>query len=150
VTVLRSGYGSCFAVSIVPVCNESFKTADTNGLTLDTANALGLTLCFLGANTAANCGKAGGLVNYLVCALEVALFDSIDEFGNMYIYRATCYARHMLAGEATKRLVDCHFFCITCCYLKEVSRANVGILMRHRILFKTHIRFGCHLILPPS
>jgi hypothetical protein len=134
----------------VPVCNESFKTADTNGLTLDTANALGLTLCFLGANTAANCGKAGGLVDYLICALEVALFDSVNELGNVDIYRTTGYARHVLAGETTKRLIDCHFFCITYCYLVEISRANEGILMRHRILFKTHIGFGCHLILPPS
>jgi hypothetical protein len=150
VSVARRSYRLFGAEGVVPVRNKALKSADTNGFTLDASYTFRLALCFLGANSSANCGKAGGLVDYLICALEVALFDSVNELGNVDIYGTTGYARHMLAGETTKRLVDCHFFCITYCYLVEVSRANEGILMRHRILFKTHIGFGCHLILPPS
>jgi hypothetical protein len=123
-------------VSIVPVRNKSFKTADTYGLALDSSYTLGLALRFLRTYASANCGKRGGLIDDLVCALEVALFDLIDKLGDVDLYGTSLNARHILAAEATERLVDSHFIGITDSNLFKIVSSYLGLLSRHGVLYK--------------
>jgi hypothetical protein len=133
--------GSSVAVRVVPIGNKSFKSADAYRLTLDTSYTLRLALCFLGTNSTANCRKAGAFCNNLICALKVALFNSINKFGDMYIYGTTADAWHILAGEATKRLIDCGSLVIAEGNLTEIFATKDGILGRHNVLLRIHI---CH------
>ena len=53
-------YGSYFYIAevcSVPVCNESFKTSDSNGFASYFVYALALALCLLRTYTSADCGK---------------------------------------------------------------------------------------------
>ena len=119
-----------------------------NGFTLDTTNTFGFTLCFLRANTTANCGKGRGFCDYLICTLEITFFDLVDEFGDVNVNGAAGNARHMLATEATECFVDSNLFGITGGNFKEITGANLGLLSGHGVLGKRHI--GCHITGPPS
>ena len=59
VSVARRSYGFFGAEGIVPIGNETLKTTDANGLSLDTSDTLGFTLRFLRTNSTANSRKSG-------------------------------------------------------------------------------------------
>jgi hypothetical protein len=131
----------------VVIGNETLQTADAYGLALDTTDTLGLTLGFLRANTAANCGERGGQGDYLISTLEIALLYLLDELRNGDVYGATLYTNGVLTVETTVCLVDCLLCGVTESNFLKIARTNLGLLCGHRILFQRHIR---HITVPPS
>jgi hypothetical protein len=147
VTVGFGLHGSFGSVLVVVIGNKTLQTADAYGLALDAADALGLTLGFLRANTTANCGERGGEGDHLICTLEIALLHLLDELRNRYVYGATLYTNGVLTVETTVCLVDCLLCGVTESNFLKIARTNLGLLCGHRILFQRHIR---HITVPPS
>ena len=137
------------AEGVVPVSNKALQTANANGFALDAANTLGLTLSLLGANTAANCGQRGGLIDDLVSALEVAFLDLADELRNMDLNGAAVNTRHSLAVQAAVGLVNGGLLGVAQSDLIKVMCTHQGILGGHYITGRSHICL-CHFTVPPS
>ena len=148
VSVALGFYGLFGAEGIVPVCNKSFQTTDTNRLTLDASDTLGLTLRFLRTNTTANSGKRRGLGDDLICALKVALFNLRNKLGDVNFNGAAGNAGHILAVQTSVCLIYCLLLCITECNLLKIVCAYLRILYGHFVSCQTHICL-CHFTVPP-
>ena len=139
--------GGLLHVGVVPVGDKAFETADADRLTLDAADALALALRLLRADTAADGGQRGGLVDDLIGALVVLLGDLLDELGDLHLHGAAGDTGMILAVEAAGGFVKRLLLGVAEGDLQEVFVADVGVLRGHLVLFQTHIR---HLTGPPS
>ena len=146
VAVGRRSFGSFGGMSVMPIGNKAFKSADADGFAFDAANALAFALEFLRTYPAADCGQRGGLLNDLICALEIVLANLCDKLGDMDVDRAAADAGHLRAVETAERLVKRGLFGIAGCNLVKVVCAYFGCLGGHFVLFGAHVR---HIILPP-
>ena len=122
-------------VVVVVVRNKPLKSANTDGVAFDTANALAFALALLGANPTADCRQGAGKGNYLVGTFKVTLFNLVDKVGNVNVYGATLNAGCIFAVQASLRLVNCNFGGIAQRYLFKIPCSNQGFLGRHRVLF---------------
>ena len=96
---------------------------------------LDFALCLLRADASADGGEGRGQAYDLISALEVALADLFNEFGDMDIDRTSGDAWHMLAVQAAHCLIKSSRFGIAFRDLMEVVRSDGGILYRHWVLF---------------
>ena len=129
-----------FHVFTMPVGNETFQTTDAHGLGLDATDALAFALVLLRTDTTGDCGQSVGGGDNLVSTFKIAFHDLSDEVGDLDVNGAARYAGHMLAVQAAGSFVLCHFYSITSSNFQVVLVTNVGILRRHRVLFRAHIR----------
>ena len=146
VTIRSGNSGSLCCVRIVPVGNESLKTADSYRLALDAAYALALALGLLGTYASADSRQGAGLVDNLISALKIALLNLCDEFRNVDGNRAAALAGLLGAVQAAVCLVDSLLLGVAKSYFLEVLVADVRVLNGHFVLLKAHVR---HLTLPP-
>ena len=128
------------------VRRKAFQTADADRFALDTADALAFALRFLRADAAANRREAVLQANRLVCFLELALLNMRDEVRNRHIHRAALDAGRILAMQAAVSFLHGDFAGIAQRDFLEIRRADVRLLLRHRMLLKTHVR---HYRTPP-
>ena len=141
------GLGGRFLhVCVVPVGDKALKTADADRLTLDAANALRFALRFLRADTAADGGEGGGLVDDLIGALVILFGDLLDELGDLDLHRAAGNAGMILAVQAACCFVERLLLGIAESDLQKVLVADVGVLRGHCVFLQTHVR---HLTEPP-
>ena len=130
----------------MPVRHEALQTADADRLALDAAHAFGFTLRFLRANAAADRRQRGLLVQNLERALDILVGNAFDKRGNINANRARAYAGLVLAMQAAVSFLHGDFAGIAQRDFLEIRRADVRLLLRHRMLLKTHVR---HYRTPP-
>ena len=75
-------FGHGVDVFPIPVSHEPLKSADGYGLTLDTTDAPGFALGFLGADPAGKGGQSVGGGDDLISGLEVTFLHLGNELGN--------------------------------------------------------------------
>ena len=121
-------FGRSIAVRVMPICNETFQTAYSNGFALYTPCTFTFALRFLRTDSAANGRERGCFGDYLVCAFKIALFYFSNKFGYMYIYGTAGYARHVFAAKAAHGLVKRRFLGVAYGDLVEIVRTNLWIL----------------------
>ena len=119
---------------------KALQTADGNGLTLDAADTVALALALLRADTTADSGQCGGLLDLGSRLEELALSDQRDELRDLDLYRAAGHAGLVLAVQAALCFLDRHFSGIAERYLFKVLIADVRRLLGHRALLWIHIR----------
>ena len=135
-----SGLGRRFAdVGIVPVGDKALKAADADRLALDGADALALALRLLRADTTADGGKRGGLVDDLIRALVILFGDLLNEFGDLDLNRAAGNALRILAVQAAGSLVKRLLLGIAEGDLEEVLIADIGVLRGHFVFLQAHV-----------
>ena len=122
------------------VGNKALQTADRDRLALDAAHALAFTLALLRADTAADGGQGGGLLDLGGGLEELALSDERDELRDLDADRAARYAGLVLAVQAALCLFERHFGGVAQRDFLKVLVADVGVLLGHRALIQTHIR----------
>ncbi|CDA76343.1 unknown [Clostridium sp. CAG:242] len=145
VTVGNWFFDLMFAILHIPISSKSFQTADCNWLTFDAAYTFCFTLCFLWANTSANCWQSACFFDCRASISKFALSNQADEFWNLYVYWAAAYTWHVFAVEAALCFLDCHFFGISVRNFFKVSSSYFWVLLRHREFCHTHIRHCEHL-----
>ena len=126
----------------MPVCYETFQAANGHSFPLHAPYALLLALAFLGAYPAAHGGQAAGQADDAIGFLEVTLADSVDEFRNVNMHRASRHAGLMLAVQATLGLVHGSGFVIAKGNLLKVAFPLLCRLMGHGMLGRHHVRHG--------
>ena len=134
-------------MAVVPVGHETFQPPDPDGFALHAAGAEFLALGLLGTDAAAYGGQGAGGGNDLIGALIVLFLDLLDELGNLDHDRAALHAGLGLALEAAGRFVQGLLLGVAQGHFVEIPAADHGVLRRHRVLLKGHIR---HLNPPPS
>lgn len=146
VTVGFGSYG-CDLLGLVHVvvCDKALKAAYADALTLDAADALGLALLLLRANTAADGGQGVGGGDYLISCIEVALCDLCDELGNTNGNGAAGTAGGVVAVKAALCLVHCHLGSVAESDLVKIACTDHGILLGHRVFIHSHISHCAYL-----
>ena len=119
---------------------KALQTADCYSLALDAAYAVALALAFLRADTAADSGQSGGLLDLGSRLEELALSNQSDELRNLNLYRTAGHAGLVLAVQAALCFLDRHFSGVAERYLFKVLIADVRCLLGHRALLRIHIR----------
>ena len=122
------------------VGNEALQTADGYRLALDAAHAVALALALLRADTTADSGQCGGLLDLGSRLEELALGNQSDELRNLNLYRTAGHAGLVFAVQAALCFLDRHFGGVAKRYLFKVLIADVRRLLRHRALVRIHIR----------
>ena len=140
--LLRSLLGVC----VVPVSDESLETSDSYRLEFDAECALALALCFLWADTSADCWERRGLVDDLVCTLDVILLQAADEVWDCDVDRAALDTWPVLAVQASLCLCDCDLVCVSESDLIEVVGTDLWVLDRHFMF----LWIKWHFVLPPQ
>ncbi len=140
------GLGGMFAM---PVGDEALQTADTDGLALDAAHALGLALSLLRADATAHGGQRGLPVQHLERALDILVGDALNKGRNVDAHGAGADAGLVLAVQAAARFFDGHLVGIASGDFLENLVAIIGIQRGHGALFEAHILLS-HVIQPPS
>ena len=93
-------------VLVVPVGHKALQAADAHRFPFDAPDTFGLTLGFLGADTAAHSGQGALLGDDLVGALKVPLGHLFNEIRDVDANRAAGHTGLVLAGEAALGLVQ--------------------------------------------
>ena len=126
-------------VLTVPVSCETLQTADGNGLTLDAADAVALTLALLGADTAGQGGQSVGGGDDLVSSLEIAFLDLADELGDADINGAAADTLGVLALQAAVGFLDSLLGGVAQGDFLKVAGTDLGILLGHGGLLQRHV-----------
>ena len=119
---------------------KALQTADCYSLALDAADTVALALALLRADTTADSGQCGGLLDLGSRLEELALGNQSDELRNLNLYRAAGHAGLVLAVQAALCFLDRHFSGVAERYLFKVLIADVRCLLGHRALVRIHIR----------
>ena len=119
----------------MPVCYETFQTADTDCFTLNGMNALALALVFLRADTTADGRQGTGFTDNLISRFEVSFCNFRDKIRNLDHNRAAGHARSLAALQAPHGFPDSHFLGVSGAHFEEVFISYVRSLFRHRVLF---------------
>ena len=119
---------------------KALQTADGYSLALDAADTVALALALLRADTAADSGQSGGLLDLRSRLEELALGNQSDKLRNLNLYRAAGHAGLVLAVQAALCFLDRHFSGVAERYLFKVLIADVRRLLGHRALVRIHIR----------
>ena len=127
-------------VLAVPVGDKALETADGDRLALDAADALGLALRFLRADTAGQSRQRVGGGNDLICGGKIALRDLCDKVRDLDVDRAAADAERLLAVQAALCLFHGHFRRVAEGNFLKIMITDVRILLRHRSLGHLHIR----------
>ena len=117
------------------VCSISHITlqlTDGNGISLDTANTLGLTLALLWTYTATDSRKCGIFADHFICTGYIVLSHFLNESRNINIYRASLNTTWILTLQTACCLCHCLFFIISQTNLIEVCGTYLWILLSDR------------------
>ncbi len=125
------------------VGNVALELSDGNGLALDAADALCLALALLGADSAADRGKARGLGDHLIGLCHIAVLHLLDEGRDVDRDRTPLHAEGIFAVEASGCLCLCLFIIISQADLFKVGRPYLRILLANRNFFH-HIHADRH------
>ena len=129
-----------------PVCSKTLKTANANRFATLSKETVLLALALLGTYTSAYRRQGAGFLYYGDGSVKIPFLHFGNESWNIYFHRASLAALGNLAVQAAVCLSHSGFLIIAQGYLIKIMSTNLGILLRHFMLFK----YQCHNYLPPK